>query len=195
MSDNPFSPLHSQATEPGNANPYAPTAQAASPPNLSGPEAIRNEHLSHEASVQSIGILYLLGAVFLLIVGTIALVAGLTEEPAALLSAAICLGLGIVQFLVGIGLRRLSPVSRIPGILLSVIGLIAFPIGTIINGYILYLLLSKKGVMVFSDEYKSIIQQTPHIKYKTSIVVWIFLGLLLLVVALGLLALLGSRAG
>ena len=50
--------------------------------------------------------------------------------------------------------------------------------GTLIGFYMLYLLLSKKGTMVFSPEYKEIIAQTPHMKYKTSPVVWIALGLI-----------------
>jgi hypothetical protein len=42
--------------------------------------------------------------------------------------------------------------------------------------------LSRKGVVVFSDEYKAVIEATPEIRYKTSIVVWIFLAILLIVV-------------
>ena len=41
--------------------------------------------------------------------------------------------------------------------------------------------------MVFSDEYRSIIDQTPHIKYKTSIIVWIFLFILLALIGFGIL--------
>jgi hypothetical protein len=38
---------------------------------------------------------------------------------------------------------------------------------------------------VFSREYQDIIRQTPHIRYKTSVVVWIALGIVLfLLVAL-----------
>ena len=40
--------------------------------------------------------------------------------------------------------------------------------------------------MVFSDEYRAVIEQTPHIKYRTSIIVWIVLGLLLLLIAIGI---------
>jgi hypothetical protein len=32
--------------------------------------------------------------------------------------------------------------------------------------------------MVLSEQYQQVIAQTEHIKYKTSIVVWIFLGLI-----------------
>ncbi len=42
--------------------------------------------------------------------------------------------------------------------------------------------------MIFSDEYNEIIRQTPEMKYRTSIVVWIFLGLLLLLFAVGVIA-------
>jgi hypothetical protein len=70
---------------------------------------------------------------------------------------------------------------------LSEVGLLGFPIGTLINGYILYLLLSKKGRKVFSDEYRQIVSLTPHIKYRTSIVVCILLGLIVLMVAAAIL--------
>jgi len=54
--------------------------------------------------------------------------------------------------------------------------LIGFPIGTLIHGYILYLYWGTKGRKVFSPEYKQIIAGTPHVKYKTSIIIWILLG-------------------
>jgi hypothetical protein len=65
------------------------------------------------------------------------------------------------------------------------LGLIAFPIGTIINAYILYLLLSAKGKYVFSADYRAVITATPHIRYKMSFIVW---GFIWLVIALLLLA-------
>lgn len=91
--------------------------------------------------------------------------------------------LGAGQLWVGYGLRRLRKWARIPTGILSGLGLLAFPIGTLINAYILYLLFCQKGKMVFSDEYRAVIEQTPHIKYRTSIIVWIVLGLLLLLIA------------
>jgi hypothetical protein len=74
--------------------------------------------------------------------------------------------------------------ARIPSAILSGLGLISFPLGTLINGYILYLLFSKKDSTIFSDDYKQVIQETPHNKYQTSLLVWIFLGLLALLVVL-----------
>ena len=46
--------------------------------------------------------------------------------------------------------------------------MISFPIGTILGGYFLYLLLSKKGAYICSAEYKRIINATPQMKVRTS---------------------------
>ncbi len=153
-------------------------------------EAIRRRHLTHEASVQSIGTLYLIGAVLVILGSASGVVLALIERRGATLESlavsAIPLVLGGIYIIVGRWLRLLDPKGRMPATLLAVIGLIAFPIGTLINGYILYLLQSKKGATVFSPEYREIIAATPHIKYKTSLLAWAVLillvvGLLLLV--------------
>jgi hypothetical protein len=43
--------------------------------------------------------------------------------------------------------------------------------------------------VVFSPEYQAVIAQTPQIRYRTSKVVWILLGLVLLIIVFGLVAL------
>ena len=146
-------------------------------------EDIRKEHIKHEASVTSIGILYFLGGAGLTLMGIFGMFAGGAE---AILGSAVLLVLGIGQFWVGTGLRRLKKWARVPTGILSGLGLLAFPIGTLINAYVLYLIFCQKGKMVFSDEYRAVIEQTPHIKYRTSIIVWIVLGLLLLLIAIGI---------
>ncbi|HKB60455.1 MAG TPA: hypothetical protein VKC56_10480, partial [Gallionellaceae bacterium] len=78
---------------------------------------------------------------------------------------------------------------RIVAGVLAGLGLLGFPFGTVISAFILYLLFSKKGAMVFSDEYKQVIADTPDIKYRTSIIVWIFLALLIAAAAFVLVAL------
>ena len=85
-------------------------------------------------------------------------------------------------------MRALKSWGRIVGCILSGLGLLNFPVGTLINAYILYLFLSKKGRMVFSAEYKDIIAATPDVKYRTSILVWIFLGILVALFAAALIA-------
>ena len=74
----------------------------------------------------------------------------------------------------------------------SVIGLLAIPVGTIISGYFLYLLLSKKGTVIFSPQYKQIIAATPHIKYKTSKIVIALLLILIALIAIALIVALGG---
>lgn len=48
-------------------------------------------------------------------------------------------------------------------------------------GYVLYLLRSRKGAVVFSPEYRAVIEKTPHVRYKQSRLVWGFVVLLVIV--------------
>ena len=156
-------------------------------------EEIRKEHLKHEASIRSIGVLYYLGGAGLLLVGIFSVSLsgrgrGGAETAASIFIAALLLILGAGQIWVATGLRRLKKWARIPTGILSGLGLLGFPLGTLINGYILYLIFSQKGKTVFSEEYQAVIEQTPHIKYRTSIVVWVLLGLVLVLIAAGFIA-------
>ena len=148
-------------------------------------ERIRKEHINHEASVKSVGLLYFLGGGFLAVAGVCYLfalgISNRAEFGAAI--GVLFIAVAGVQIWTGIGLRRLKSWARIPAGVLSGLGLLAVPIGTLINGYILYLLFCKKGTMVFSEGYQRVIAETPHIKYRTSIVVWVLLGLLILLIA------------
>jgi hypothetical protein len=199
-------------------NPYAPSGSSYSDApldsnfDLSQAELIRKSHLNHEANIQSFGCLYTLGGI-LGILGGIAYIgigifimsgrlpasagagagAGAGQEP--LVAGIITSVVGIVflaiasaQLFAGRSMQTLNPSGKILAIVVSSIGLLGFPCGTIISGYLLYLLLSSKGAMVFSSGYKEIIEATPHIRYRTSIIVWIFLFLLIGVILLGIVA-------
>jgi hypothetical protein len=157
-------------------------------PASSGSEEIRKQYLKHEASVKSVGILYYLGGIVLTVMGVASLVAvgSSAEAILSLVVGGLLFVFGVGQFIVGYGLRRLKSWARIPTAILSGFGLLGFPIGTIINAYIMYLVLCKKGKMVFSEEYRDVMAQTPHIKYRTSIVVWILLGLIVFAIAAAL---------
>ena len=178
----PDSPQH-----PVDSNPYAATLTDAETLVASDDvEAYRQRYLAHEASVKSIGTLYLLGAFLLTLIGlTMVVTTAAAGEflSVGLLVGAIYVVLGTLQGFVGYGLRRLQRWARIGAILFSVVGLLGIPIGTLISVYFLYLLLSEKGRIVFSDEYQRVIEQTPHMRYKTSLVVWIFLILLVIAFA------------
>ena len=178
-----------------DTNPYQPPeAEILVASEVADAEAIRKAHINHEASVKSIGTLYHLGGMLCIAMGFSAWVGRDTQPPPA-----VAIGVGsfflliaLVQVWIGSGLRKLKPASRIPAAVLTGIGLLAFPVGTLINAYFMYLLLCKKGRMVLSDEYKQIIAQTPHIKYK-SIVAWVILGLLLLIFVIGVIAAIMGR--
>jgi hypothetical protein len=148
-------------------------------------QRVRRVHLNREASVRSVGTLYCVGGLALMALPFIGLFNSAHRPvPAQIaVSVALCC-IGILQFWTGTGLRKLKEWARKPTAILSGLGLIGFPIGTAINAYVLYLVFSRKGTMVFTPEYRQVIFSTPDIKYRTSIVVWVFLGLLVLVLAL-----------
>lgn len=157
-------------------------------------EMVRREFIKHEASVKSIGILYYLGGVIGFIAGVVCFVGGMSEGRVEnLILGPVLMFIAVCQFAVGWGLRRLCGWSRIPTVILSAIGLLGFPMGTLINGYILYLIVCEKSKTVFSEKYKAIIAATPHVKYRTSIVVWILLGILILLILLIIFAALTTR--
>lgn len=130
----------------------------------------------------------------MLIMGAFQVLSGVFETGvAAILPALLLLVFGLAQWWVGSGLRALRPKVRIPAGIISGIGLLAFPIGTVINGYVLYLLFSQKGTTVFSDDYRRLIERTPQIQYKTSPVLWIVLALLLIFIVVMVGMTLGRR--
>lgn len=156
-------------------------------PNQEEYEAIRHEHLKHEASLKSVSLLYFLGGAFMILGGFVSLMnvlmisdeLGATATGGMIGGMTIFLLLGILMIFLGKWFRSLNPKLKIPGSILAALGLLQFPIGTLINGYILYLIHSQKGKMVLSAEYKDVIEATPDIKYKTSKVV-IVLGILVI---------------
>jgi hypothetical protein len=187
-------------------NPFASPISTGAINGSSDDEAVRNQYLSHEASIKSIGLLYVLGGVIGLILGCVYLAMGvgaisMPDGPEAQMAAGVILGLGVffiifslLQLYGAISIRKLENVGRIIVTIFSVIGLLGIPIGTLISAYILYLLWSAKGKFIFTPEYRRVVEATPHIKYKTSIVVWILLGLLLLIIALALMSVLFTAA-
>ena len=169
-------------------NPYAAGASVPSAAEPTSAETIRRKYLSHEASVQSIASLFLIGGVIGLLVSIGYFVVGFTALSGPIrrgapemffVLAVVFLAFAVAQIGVAVGVRKLAAWSRVPATILSLIGLLGFPIGTLISIYFLYLLLSRKGEMVFSDEYRDVIKRTPRIKYRTSIVVWVVLFLIL----------------
>ncbi|HTT37608.1 MAG TPA: hypothetical protein VMH32_08080 [Burkholderiales bacterium] len=173
-------------------NPYAAPKAVVEDVSVSAnpeAEALRREHIKHEASIRSIGILYYIAALVMAggaAASALQLARNQPDLKAALsLVAAALLTIGF--FVIGRALRALQPRVRIPTAILAGLGLLSFPIGTLINGYILYLLLSKKGRFNLSPEYAAIVEATPHIRYRASILVWAILALLIALAAFAIL--------
>ena len=199
-------------------NPYAPSGSSYGDASLdanfdlSQAELIRKSHLSHEANIQGFGCLYtlggilgILGAIFYVGIGILVMAGGvvpkglesmvfgaggdqLVSGGLTTLVGVIFLAIAVAQLFAGRSMQTLNPSGKILAIVVAAIGMLQFPCGTLISGYLLYLLVSAKGRTVFSSAYKEVMQATPHIRYRTSIIVWIFLFILIGVILLGVLA-------
>ena len=163
-------------------NPYAaPETDISSQSavdEMSEVEQIRHQYLRHEIAVRSVGwIYYLIG-----ILPALAALAGLASipsgEPSFLVLAVPSGLLAAMLFGLGTGLLRLWPWVKTPVCILSVAALMAIPVGTVAGAYILNLLVTKKGEIVFSAEYREVVRQTPHIKWTTSMSIVVRLILL-----------------
>lgn len=143
-------------------------------------EDIRQKYLKHEAAIRSVGVLYFLSmGAFVLYTVLLCLDNGYPPGTRLVLGC-VFISFAVLCYVFGVGFRNVSAWVKIPGCIIAIIGLSMFPIWTIVNAYVLYLILSKKGRMVFSNEYALVIKHTPEIKHKTSFIVWVMLGLLVL---------------
>ena len=102
------------------------------------------------------------------------------------LVAGLILAYSVFRLWTGLQLCFLQPGARVPVIVLSAIGLLGFSIGTIVSAYFLYLVAGAKELYVLSPAYAEVRRSTPHIKYKTPLLIWILLGLVLLIASIGI---------
>lgn len=186
-------------------NPYAAPQAEITPGTagaIEGAEQIRRQLLSHEASLRSIGTLYLIGAYLggfmtLIMLVAVVLIPLFQQQEFQDLGLMIVLLVvygffSFVSYYLGRGLRNLDPKVRTGVTIFSVLGLLGFPFGTLINGYILYLLHCEKGKRVMSAEYQRIVAQTPHIKYRTP--TWLVILLVLMIAGIAVMIIVGMRA-
>lgn len=176
-------------------NPYeAPQPEdSASPPDhiVGSSEEIRSMHLKHEAAVRSIGLFYYVcgGIVMILPIAIIAedIARGLTSNDWG--AVAFLCGIALLPIAAATGLRRLMPWGRRTGIVLGAIGLLVFPLGTIVGAYIIYLLMRSKNTSIFSREYREIVAMTPQMKPKTSLFIWLLFAIVfILLTCIGVLS-------
>ncbi|MFC1757422.1 hypothetical protein ACFL2H_01465 [Planctomycetota bacterium] len=149
-------------------------------------EAVRHQYLRREQNIKSIGLLCYLSALLsgFLLVSAIPVQAFFNSSTRFLSSDFVLIVVVLasitgINLALGRGLRLLKRWSRIPMAILSGIGMLSIPIGTIMGAIFLYLLLSPKGKHVFTEEYQAIVDATPHVKLKTSKIVLVLLLLML----------------
>jgi hypothetical protein len=175
-----------------NENPFASPqtsnddyiAEVATPDDA---EVIRRKYLSREANIQSLGVIFLIGAA-IFGVTAIGFLFGFFEDFRSdilklVFVSSILLGIAVLHGWIGIGLRRLSRTVRIPAAVVCVPWMFSLGLPTIISIVGLIMLVGQKASYVFSPEYQQIRLATPQVKLKTSIVVWILLVILLVFIA------------
>jgi hypothetical protein len=160
-----------------SARPFNPTTlPVVLTPTIENAEATRKKFLTHEATVKSIGSLYYFWAVCYFLGGVVWLVYR-EESVATRIGTSILLVLfGAAFFWVGRGLRVIDPKVKTLATMLAVFPLMAIPL---LGVYVLYIIHSAKGKVVFSKEYRAVIEATPALRYRTSLFTWILLGLLI----------------
>lgn len=153
-------------------------------------EGTRNELGPHERNVRALSLwFWMLG-----IGSAVAAVSALTKVDRGLANGA---SLGFLQivllliipwsalFLVGAWhLPRFTKTGQVLGAVGSALGMVSFPLGTLIGVFALWVLLGKRGQAVFTQEYRAAIAATPQLKYGLSIGTKVALGLLVLVAIL-----------
>ena len=194
---NPYAPPEAEIGE----------AAAGAPGDLAEAEAVRRAHITHEMSIRSLGDLHLVGGIVGLIGLTVFAAVAVGRNGEAGYSGPVPWPQAVSLFFVTginlalvLGLRELRPWARWLDVALIGFTLLLdlcweiraairshdlFDLGlpltfSIILGHILYLLLSPRATVVFSQGYKEIIARTPHVKMKTS---WLVKGGLILLLA------------
>ena len=190
-----------------DTNPYAPptadlnatfgggTLNPSPTMSVAKAEAIRTELLMTETNLRGFGALYLFAAFGSVLAGfglaAFAATQGIDDVESIFMitfTGFVVLVIAAVYGFVGLGLRRLDPKVKIAATVLGGLSLLSIPIGTLLGGWLLYLLHGEKGQRVFALDYPEVMRLTPHIQRRTSPIVWVFVGLLLLIVVAGVMA-------
>lgn len=145
---------------------------------------IRKQFIDCEGNIRSIASLLILGGLILAFVFGFFSVDFVARGDSADVALAALFGvialLGAAQMIVGIRLQSFRPRARIGGIVCCVLWMFFIPIGTIIGGACLWYLVRPAAKYVFAPEYREVIRKTPHIRFQTSAVSWVFFIIMLL---------------
>lgn len=164
-------------------NPYAaPRAdELAAPSDLSAEQAqaLRGRYRSAERLVRSIGLVYFVQALGVVLVSFMLLTSGLGDRPAVLSAALYCFVLSLVLMTAGFSLRLLAPWSRLVALLQTfyllagfMFGLFALDVDARLDGRIgfifavlhslpFYVLFAPRAGIVLTPRYADVIAATP----------------------------------
>ena len=174
-------------------NPYAPPqSQRQRLVDESSPEALRRAHIRHEGEIKAVGLLYaLFGGLMLLpllMQGGEMMTGRFRGDAFASWFLVLLIASGAL--VLGAGLRRLAPWARIPAVLISgLLGVLSIRsiVGPFINGYVIWLMLAAQGRTVMSPGYQLIVDLTPGVKRRFSLIN-AFLTLMLVLLIISVLA-------
>ena len=183
-------------------NPYAaPKAELLN--ENANAEVIRQAHISTEASIKSIGCLYYIGTLGLLVAvittGSTVFHSSGTAKTDYLMLMGLIVGL-ILTASLGYGLRRLRFWAAVIAAVISaasvLFGLLSLPqsiIGILIQVLIISTVIGKKGRRVLASDYQQIIAETPHVKHRTATWLWVLLAVLVIILIIGAVAAMKSN--
>ena len=134
---------------------------------------IRRKYIDHEAAIQWTGMLFVCVGVCNLC-GMV--VCELLQQRAGGNPwqgyFGIALAGMLASLLLAAELIKLNSWAQPFAVFVAILG-IAVPFGILICPYIVYLLLSQRGRVVFTPEYKKVVAATFHIKYRPSWGIWL----------------------
>jgi len=159
-------------------NPYAPPTELIVSDQLVSldrllevPDVSRSEYIVHESKIKTIGLVYLITAPLLLS----AVVIGFCTEYREFLNQAYTPLWGmitlislffIIQAYAGYSLWRLRYRGKPLATVVICIGMVGFPLITMLSIYCAHVLRSKMTKIIFSPEYLRVISATPRYKLK-----------------------------
>ncbi len=200
------SPQETMASKRGLDNTPPPAVLTTTIENAEA-TATRRKYLKREAAVKSIGSLYYCFSFFYVLVA-VALPAYEKQSVAIWIGMSFLVLLGAAFFWAGRGLRAIDAKSKPLATILAVLLLVACSwnlvdplsktrggalLGFLISAYVLYVIHSAKGKVVFSKDYRAVIEATPSIRYRTALLIWILLGLLISVFVAAILSALFAK--
>ncbi|MEM6470095.1 MAG: hypothetical protein AAF802_11110 [Planctomycetota bacterium] len=183
-------------------NPYQPTLSTGDTSSGGTYETLRRKHLRQETSIRTIGLLHMFGGVMAMLGATLFTISSVFaifqgDEGAVLVTLfGVAYGaFGFGSFYTGRGLRRFENTPRTLAIIISVIGLLAIPFGTLINALFLYVLCNRNASVIFSDRYREAVKQTPHVKNRFSFGFVLLVAVLISILIVGVIFVIATVAG